>query len=160
MADPVARILAQWRDERPELDPSPMGVFGRMSRLQRAHREASESRWSHLGINAAEFDVLATLRRAGRPYALTPSVLAQSTMVTTGGMTGRVSRLEQAGLVVREPDPRDGRSVRVRLTTDGLAVIDEALELHLAAGDELLAPLNGAERAKLDSLLAKLANEI
>lgn len=156
ITDGVDAILAQWRRERPELDVSPIGVFGRMARLSRAQIAASEARLARLGIQASEFDVLATLRRSGAPYALTPSQLAQAVMITSGGMTGRVDRLAAAGFVVREQDPRDRRSVRVRLTEDGLATVDEALVDHLAAEEELLTPLTPAERTRLAALLRKL----
>ena len=154
--DGVDAILDQWSRERPELDTSPMGVFGRMTRLARLQRAASEARLSRAGINSAEFDVLATLRRSGEPYALTPSQLADAVMVTSGGMTGRVDRLVRAGLVAREQDPRDRRSVRVRLTDEGRAVVDRAVVEHLAAEEDLLAPLSASERERLSALLRKL----
>jgi DNA-binding MarR family transcriptional regulator len=154
--DGVDAILDQWSRERPELDTSPMGVFGRMTRLARLQRTASEARLSGAGINSAEFDVLATLRRSGEPYALTPSQLADAVMVTSGGMTGRVDRLVRAGLVAREQDPRDRRSVRVRLTDEGRAVVDRAVVEHLAAEEDLLAPLSARERERLTALLRKL----
>lgn len=155
-ADGVDAILGQWHRERPELDVSPMGIFGRVTRLARLQRSASEARLAGSGLNAAEFDVLATLRRAGPPHALTPGALADAVMVTSGGMTGRVDRLVAAGHVVREPDPDDRRSVRVRLTASGLRTIDAAVVEHLAAEEDLLAPLSVAERRRLESLLRKL----
>jgi DNA-binding MarR family transcriptional regulator len=154
--DGVDAILEQWRRERPDLDPSPMGVFGRMARLSRAQRLASEARLARLGINATQFDVLATLRRAGAPYALTPGELADAVMVTSGGMTGQVDRLAAIGCVVREPDPADRRRVLVRLTDAGLATVDAAVVEHLAAEEDLLAPLTAAERRRLATLLRKL----
>ncbi len=154
--DGVDAILDQWRRERPDIDPSPMGIFGRMARLSRAQRFASESRLAPRGLTAQDFDVLATLRRSGEPFALTPGQLAEAVMVTTGGMTGRVDRLAAGGFVVREPDPDDRRSVRVRLTKKGLTTIDIAVVEHLAAEEELLAPLTPAERRRLAALLRKL----
>lgn len=156
VGDGVDAILDQWHRERPDLDVSPMGVFGRMTRLSRAQRSASEARLAGFGLNAAEFDVLATLRRSGRPYALTPGQLAEAVMVTSGGMTGRIDRLVAAGLVARENDPKDRRSLRVRLTPAGLRAIDSAVVEHLAAEAELLAPLSPAERRRLSALLRKL----
>lgn len=156
VSDGVDVILEQWRRERPDLETSPMGVFGRMTRLARAQRAASDARLAPSGINSVEFDVLATLRRSGKPFALTPGQLAEAVMVTSGGMTGRVDRIAEAGLVVREQDPDDRRCVRVRLTTKGLATIDSAVIDHLAAEEELLAPLTAAERRRLTALLRKL----
>lgn len=154
--DGVDAILDQWHRERPDIDPSPMGVFGRIARLSRVQRSASEARLAPLGLTAQDFDVLATLRRSGEPFALTPGQLAEAVMVTTGGMTGRIDRLAAAGFVVREPDPDDRRSILVRLTQGGLAAIDAAVVDHLAAEEQLLAPLTPAERKRLAALLRKL----
>ncbi len=157
--DGVDAILAQWERERPELDVSPMGIFGRMVRLARLQRASSEARMRDSGLNAAAFDVLATLRRSGEPYALTPSQLADAVMVTSGGMTGQVDRLTASGFVEREPDPDDRRSVRVRLTAAGRAAVDRAVVDHLAAEEDLLAPLTPVERRRLAALLRKLLAE-
>lgn len=154
--DGVDGILDQWHRERPDLDVSAIGVFGRMARLSRAQRLASEARLARLGINSVDFDVLATLRRSGAPYALNASQLAGAVMVTSGGMTGRIDRLVKAGHVVREQDPHDRRGVTVRLTDAGFATIEEAVILHLAAEEELLAPLTDTERRRLAALLRKL----
>ncbi len=156
VSDRVDGILEEWARERPDLDTSPMGVFGRVARLARAQRRASDERFAGFGIDSAGFDVLATLRRSGPPHALTPSHLSTAVMITSGGMTGLVDRLERAGLVLREQDPDDRRSVRVRLTRKGLSTVDRAVAAHLAAEQELLAPLNDAERARLAGLLRKL----
>lgn len=156
MSDAVDDILNQWNRERPDLDPSPMGVFGRIARLAVLQREASEERLARFGINAAEFDVLATLLRSGPPYSLTPGRLARSAMVTTGGMTGRINRLEAKGLVARDGNDADRRSIRVRLTEAGKQTTDAAVAAHLEAETRLLEPLSDAERARLAALLAKV----
>jgi DNA-binding MarR family transcriptional regulator len=156
MSDAVDDILSQWQRERPDLDPSPMGIFGRIARLAVLQREASEERLAEYGINAAEFDVLATLLRSGPPYSLTPGRLARSAMVTTGGMTGRINRLEAKGLVARDGNEADRRSIRVRLTEEGKRTTDAAVGAHLAAESSLLESLSDSERARLTALLAKL----
>lgn len=156
MSDAVDRILEQWARERPDLDAAPMGVFGRIARIALLQRDASETRLARFGINAAEFDVLATLRRSGEPFQLTPGQLARSAMITSGGMTGRLNRLESRGLLVRESNDTDRRSVRVRLTDAGRQLVDEAVAEHLAAEEALLAPLSAAERARLAALLSRL----
>ena len=156
MSDAVDDILSQWQRERPDLDPSPMGIFGRIARLAVLQREASEERLAAFGINAAEFDVLATLLRSGSPYSLTPGRLAKSAMVTTGGMTGRINRLEAKGLVERDGNEADRRSIRVRLTEEGKRTTDAAVAAHLGAESSLLEPLSEPERARLAALLAKL----
>src|SRR5690349_528586 len=117
--DGVDRILAQWATERPDLDTTAMGVFGRLQRIARIAGESQERAYAAYGIGRPEFDVLATLRRSGRPYQLSPGALAASMMLSTGGTTARLDRLEKAGLVARSPDPSDRRGILVRLTDKG-----------------------------------------
>ena len=133
--DHVDRILAQWRQERPDLDVGPMGLIGRAKRLTLCLTREMEKTWSRFCLNAASFDVLATLRRSGAPFRLSPSDLMASTMVTSGTMTNRIDQLEKAGLVERKQSPEDGRSFQVCLTDKGFAVIDEAVTAHVATQD-------------------------
>ncbi len=152
-ADRVSRIQAEWRRERPDLDVSPQGVFGRLTRLAAAIEVELERVFEQHGLTAGEFDVLAALRRAGDPYERTPSALADSTMITAGGLTKRVDRLEAAGLVTRRPSPDDGRVRVVALTDAGLTLVERALEAHLTNEHRLLAPLDATDRAALERLL-------
>lgn len=153
--DQVDRILDQWHRERPDLDVAPMGMFGRLKRLV-THLSAHLDRvFEAQGLNAASFDVLATLRRSGPPYALSPSVLIEWTMVTSGTMTNRIDRLERAGLVSRSPDPRDGRGSVVALTDEGFSLIDALIGEHVENQHRLIEGLDKAECAELDRLLAK-----
>jgi DNA-binding MarR family transcriptional regulator len=154
--DAVDRILGQWAEERPDLDASPMGVFGRLSRAERLLDRALVEVSSRFGINRGEFDVLATLRRAGEPYSLTPTELFRSMMLSSAAMTNRIDRLEERGLVRRSPDPDDRRGVRISLTEEGLALIEEAVGAHVGAEEELLRSLSGREREQLAGLLRKL----
>ncbi|MFJ2031027.1 MarR family winged helix-turn-helix transcriptional regulator [Streptosporangium sp. NPDC087985] len=154
--DPVDRIVAQWRRERPELEPSPMAVFGRIYRIARLMGDRVEAVYGAYGIGRGEFDVLATLRRAGEPYALSPKAMTATLMLTSGGMTGRLDRLERAGLVVRAPDPDDRRALRVSLTARGLALIDEAVAAGLEPQHEALAVLSREDRERLGDLLKTL----
>ena len=149
--DHVDRILAQWRQERPDLDTGPMGIFGRLKRLQQALAEGMALEFEGYGLNAASFDVLATLRRAGPPYALSPSALMEWTMVTSGTMTNRLDRLETAGLIVRRRNPEDGRGQVVALTDRGLALIDHAVASHVANQHRLIAGLSPETRNQLDA---------
>ena len=153
MADGVDRIIEQWGRERPDLDTAAMAVFGRIFRLSRLAGDRMEQAYAPFGIGRPEFDVLATLRRAGPPYRLSPGELAGSMMLSTGGTTARLDRLEKAGLVERSPSPSDRRSVLVSLTGQGLAVIDEAVAAGLAEQQRLLARLPEAKRRQLDDLL-------
>ena len=114
--DGVDVILEQWRRERPELDPSPIGVIGRISRLARELEQRLEAVYRAHGLEPGWHDVLATLRRTGPPYQLRPTDFAGTLMLTSSGTTKRLDRLEQAGLITRAPDPDDRRGTLITLT--------------------------------------------
>jgi DNA-binding MarR family transcriptional regulator len=154
--DAVDRILEQWRIERPDLDPRPMGVVGRLSRVTRALERRLEPVFTAHGLDGGRFDVLATLRRAGPPYRLRPTDLFSSVMLTSSGMTKRLDRLEQEKLIRRLPDPGDRRGVLVELTREGLERIDSAIVDHVANEEELLGALTPAEQDRLARLLRSL----
>lgn len=151
--DPIDGILEQWRQERPDLQVAPMGTVGRINRLNQHLARGMEKTWSAHGLNGASFDVLATLRRAGAPYALSPGDLLASTMVTSGTMTHRIDQLEKAGLVARVRNPDDGRGFLVTLSSRGLEVIDDAVTTHLETQATLVEGLTDEQRAQLDDLL-------
>jgi DNA-binding MarR family transcriptional regulator len=154
--DPVDQILAQWQRERPELDASPMAVMGRMARLAKHLDRSIQATVSEFELNPGEFDVLATLRRSGYPYQLSPTDLFNALMVSSGTMTHRLDCLEQADLVKRIPDPSDRRGMLIQLTKKGFKVIEKAVEAHVANGHRLLNGLKEAERKALAQLLRKL----
>ncbi|SMC14588.1 HTH-type transcriptional regulator MhqR [Roseovarius aestuarii] len=130
-----------------------MGLIGRFKRVMaQLSREMAET-WAEHGLNAASFDVLATLRRSGPPYALSPSDLIASTMVTSGTMTNRIDQLEKAGLVVRKQSDEDRRSFLISLTDEGFRVIDEAVTAHVETQARLVSGLSEEDREKLDALL-------
>ena len=156
--DAVDRITAQWRRERPDLDSTPMEVIGRITRASALIQRELERIFAQHGLAGADFDVLATLRRSGAP--LTPGELSRSTMVTTGGMTKRLDRLESLGLIRREPDPRDRRGRLIAVTEDGRAIIDRAVEAHLENEERLLADLSAARREQLAALLRELLSAL
>jgi DNA-binding MarR family transcriptional regulator len=151
--DDVDRIIGQWATERPDLDTTAMAVFGRVYRLARLAGDEAERAYAAYGIGRAEFDVLATLRRAGQPYQLSPGALAASMMLSSGGTTARLDRLEKAGLVERSPDPDDRRGVLVRLTGHGREIIDQAVGAGLAEQHRLLRHLSPAKQQQLNALL-------
>lgn len=153
LPDAVDAILAQWGRERPDLDVTPMGVLGRLKRISLRLAEEMEKTWQAHGLTRAGFDVLATLRRSGSPYSLSPGVLLESMMITSGTMTHRIDQLVKAGLVTRTPNPEDRRSMQVSLTAEGLAVIDAAVVDHVATQRRLLAALPDNEVAALDRVL-------
>ncbi|WP_344828829.1 MarR family transcriptional regulator [Actinocorallia longicatena] len=141
MDDAVDRMMEQWRTVRPELDPSPMGVFGRISRLNRLLEKHINSYFGLFGLEFWEFDMLATLRRAGDDGELTAGALLKASMVTSGAITNRIDRLERKGLVERRQDPADRRSVRVSLTAEGGRLIDEMMAGHFANENRVLEAL-------------------
>lgn len=155
--DHVQHVLEQWRREAPELDRSPMGVVGRISRMAQLLQAELEPIFAAHGVNGGEFDVLASLRRAGRPYRLTPTELSKALMVTSGGMTKRLTALEGRGLIRREPDPNDGRSTAVSLTGEGKRLVEATLPEHVANERRLLSGMSNKERAELAGLLETLA---
>ncbi|MFG3494159.1 MarR family winged helix-turn-helix transcriptional regulator [Streptomyces sp. NPDC047928] len=155
--DAVDAITAQWAVVRPDLDTVPMAVFGRVYRLTQTMGERMDKAYAAFGISRGEFDVLATLRRSGEPYTLSPRQLSATLMLTTGGMTGRLDKLERAGLLARSPDPHDRRGLRVTLSERGLALVDEAVTAGLAVQREALeAALDEEEARHLSGLLRKL----
>lgn len=157
--DHVDRILQQWNRERPDLDVGPMGLLGRVARL-RTHlaREIERTLAAH-GLNSASFDVLATLRRSGPPYRLSPGDLIATTMVSSGTMTNRLDQLEKAGLVERCDNPEDRRGVIIALTQKGFQLVDETVTAHVENQHRLLGGLDTQERAALDGLLRKFLAE-
>ncbi|WP_330177448.1 MarR family transcriptional regulator [Streptomyces sp. NBC_01498] len=153
--DRVARIQREWARERPDVDVRPQGVIGRLHRLGACLAEELCVVYRRYGLGEGDFDVLATLRRAGAPFERAPGELAEHTMVTTGAMTKRVDRLERAGLVSRRASESDGRGRVVALTPEGRALIDRAFADHMANERRLLSALTEDEAAHLETLLTK-----
>ncbi|MBB4568067.1 MarR family winged helix-turn-helix transcriptional regulator [Rhizobium leucaenae] len=153
--DRIDKILAQWNRERPDLDTTPMGLIGRLGNVAHHLGREMDRTFAQFGLNRATFDVLATLRRSGAPYALSPSDLMAAMMVTSGTMTNRIDQLEKAGLVARGTNPEDGRSFLVSLTEKGFALIDSAVAAHVETQARLVASLSEEERAALNALLGK-----
>lgn len=159
MGDGVDRIIEQWAAERPDLGTEPMRVFGRIYRLARVSGDAVEKAYAAYGIGRAEFDVLATLRRSGEPFELSPGALAGSMMLSSGGTTARLDRLEKAGLVTRVPSPTDRRGVLVRLTGRGREIIDQAVAAGLAEQARLLSHMSPDRVRELATLLREALND-
>ncbi|MGZ8804881.1 MAG: MarR family winged helix-turn-helix transcriptional regulator [Microbacterium sp.] len=153
--DRVARIQAEWRRERPELDPSPQGVIGRLHRVAALLTEELIAVYGTFGLNEGDFDVLATLRRSGPPYARAAGDLADHTMVTTGGLTKRVDRLVAKGLVERRAGSADARLRIVALTPAGLELIDAAFTAHMQNEHRLIDELGRADAARLELTLER-----
>lgn len=153
--DHIDRILAQWHRERPDLDVEPMGLMGRVKRLS-VHllREVETVLLEH-GLSSSAFDVLATLRRSGAPYRLSPGELLTMTMVSSGTMTNRIDQLEKAGLVERLHNPEDRRSVLICLTPKGLGIVENAVTAHVENQHRLVSPLTEEEQKTLNALLKR-----
>jgi DNA-binding MarR family transcriptional regulator len=151
--DAVDRIVEQWTAARPDLDPSPIAVIGRVSRLSRLIDRRLAENFATFGLENWMYDVMATLRRGGAPYELTAGELVRRTMVTTGAITHRIDRLAERDLVERVGDPADRRRVVVRLTPAGRALVDDVTVAHLAAEHEILGGLSGRQRRQLADLL-------
>ncbi|MFD4355691.1 MarR family winged helix-turn-helix transcriptional regulator [Nocardia sp. NPDC058518] len=150
--DVVDAITAQWQRERPDLELEAMAVFGRLGRLMNIATARIESVFTTHGLQRGEFDVLAALRRSGTPFELNPSVLADTLMLSRAGMTGRIDRLEAAGLVRRIADREDRRAVRVALTEEGRALVDTVVVAHTENETAMLSVLEPADRAALDRI--------
>ena len=133
-----------------------MGLVGRIQRAAAALRPRLDETHDASGLHGESFDVLASLRRSGLPYQLSPTQLYREMMLTSGAMTNRIDRLEEAGLVARRPDPEDRRGTLVRLTAKGKALIDTATTKHVANEDRLLESLTAREQQQLSDLLRKL----
>lgn len=158
--DAVDLILSDWAASRPSLDVSALAVFGRLHRTFLKYQTAIVPTFEKHGINMSSFDVLAALRRHGPPYQMTAGELATSSLVTTGGVTLRVDRLEEQGLVARERDTDDRRVVYIRLTPKGQQVVDEVADDHFANELALLGTLGERDRASLARLLSRLEASI
>jgi len=153
--DRVDEIRVQWNRERPDLDVAPMELIGRFKRISQHLSQGMDKTFAAYGLNGASFDVLATLRRSGPPYRLSPGDLLATMMVTSGTMTNRIDQLEKAGLVKRIHNPKDGRSVIISLTDKGFAIIDAAVAEHVETQARLTSGLSVKERATLNGLLRK-----
>ncbi|HYM83228.1 MAG TPA: MarR family transcriptional regulator [Candidatus Dormibacteraeota bacterium] len=154
--DEIDRIVEQWNRERPDLDVSPTHTIQRITRLSLLHGVSAARVFAAYGISFGEYLVLAALRRAGPPYRMNPTRLFNSVILSSGAMTNRLDRLEEAGLVERQPDPDDRRGRLVALTDKGRELVDAAAVEHLANEQRLLSALDEAEREQLAGLLRKL----
>jgi DNA-binding MarR family transcriptional regulator len=154
--DALDEIVAEWRRERPDLNVDAKHMTGRIIRLASLFQHAYVDLFEPLGLNEGDYGVLVPLRRAGVPFTLSPTELAEHRMMTTGGMTKALDRLESKGLVERLPNPADRRGSLVRLTEAGRTVVDEAMNRHVVTERRLVSTLDEVEQAQLTILLRKL----
>ncbi|WP_425066246.1 MarR family winged helix-turn-helix transcriptional regulator [Reyranella sp.] len=125
--DQVDAIFSQWRTERPDIDTSPVQIYGLIARIQIQCTAFIEEALVPFGLTRGTFDVLTALRRSGTPYCLTPKQLVQSLLLSGAGLTSRLNKLESQNLIARLAEPSDRRTLRVQLTASGEAVINEAI---------------------------------
>ena len=157
LPDHVGRVHAQWRRELPDIDLAGSRILARARRITLMSRARIEAVFAGHGLDTGEFDVLASLRRAGAPFAMRPTELFRTLMVSSGGLTDRLRRLETRGFVRRRPSGNDRRSIMVELTTKGRSVIEAAFREDMEVENELVAKLSAPQREKLAHLLEKLA---
>jgi DNA-binding MarR family transcriptional regulator len=154
--DHVDRVRAQWARERPDLDTQPVAVIARLGRAARFVDQGLAEFFAEHDLSRADWDVLASLRRSGPPYSLSPTSLYRGLMRTSGAMSQRLESLERKGLIERALDPADRRGVVVKLTAKGRRLVDDVAAEHLANERRLLAPLSRTELNDLATLLKKL----
>lgn len=156
MDDFIDRIVQQWHRERPDLDLRPTEVVGRIERLGVYLRRGVDETLRDFDLHRGGFAVLAALRRSGSPYRLHPTELFTGLLSSSGAMTNRLDRLEDADLIRRVADPDDRRGILVELTSTGRTLADNAAEAHLTNERNLLAPLTEHEQEQLATLLRTL----
>ncbi len=156
--DLLDSLVSDWKKERPDLDASAMLIIGRILKLSKILEKSANAALSSNDIYYTDLDVLATLRRSGKPYELTPKQLMQSVLITSGAMTALLDRLLKLELIYRSPDPLDGRIKRAGLTKKGIKVIDKAIEVRFQEADNSVGMLNEKERYLLSELLKKMTS--
>jgi DNA-binding MarR family transcriptional regulator len=153
--DRLDEMLDEWRRERPEIEVSGMALVPRVMRLAYFYDRAMQTVSRQFGLKPGWLDVLSSLRRIGAPHHMPATELARSVLLSSGGMTSRIDRMEEAGLVRRQPDPNDRRGVLVALTEHGREVIDRAIDTHLELYAQLTAALTSSERRTFIDLMRK-----
>ena len=153
--DRIHRLLEQWKHERPDLDASPMGILGRLMILSRLLDRGVEQILQPYDLSIPEFDMLAVLRRCGPPFRQSVGELRAHSLLSSGAITNRVDRLEQKGLVQREPNPEDRRGVLVVLTKKGRVLIDQVVPERLKEGHGRVSVLSKKDRQQLEALLTR-----
>lgn len=159
-ADRIDRLLADWQAERPELDTAAMAIVGRLLSLGRQLEARANAALKPLGLHYTDLDVMATLRRSGKPYRLTPTQLRDAVLITSGAMTACLDRLEGNGLIARIASPSDRRSSAAELTAAGRKLIDKAIVVRFDEAAQAVAGLSENERSRLAHLLKKLVRHL
>ena len=153
--DIIDSLISDWEKERPDLNVSGMGIVGRVLKLGKIFEKRAGQALKESNLYYTDFDVLATLRRSGSPYQLTPKELMKSVLITSGAMTSLLDRLTKLNLIYRETDEKDKRVKRAILTSKGIKVIDKAVEKRFKEADESISELTDSDKTVLTDLLRK-----
>lgn len=156
VGDHVDRALTQWSLEMPDIETNGADVLSRAQRLVLESRERIDANLAHHGLDAGEFDVLSVLRRSGSPFAMRPTEIYTALLISSGGLTARLDKLEEAGLIRRKPSEKDGRSIIVELTPAGRKKIETAFRDEMDIENKMVESLSDSERNELVRLLRKL----
>jgi len=155
--DLIDELIYDWKNERPELDSSAMEIVGRILQLGKILEKRASDALLSTKIYYTDLDVLATLRRSGKPYQLTPTQLGKTVLITSGAMTALLNRLEKLDLLTRIPDPKDARVKSAALTKKGIKIIDKAIELRFDEAKSAIDFLTKTEKKQLSQLLKKMS---
>lgn len=154
--DLIDQLHEDWQAERPDLDSSALGIVGRIVLLGEHMKKNANDALLTYGIGYTDLDVLATLRRSGKPFRLRPADLLKAILIQSGSLTACLDRLERSGLIQRVPTPNDRRSRSVELTNKGKSLIEQAIETRFNEASEAVNCLTKKERSTLVTLLRKL----
>ena len=154
--DTVDQLVTEWKQERPELDVDAMQVVGRIIKLGKVLEKRASSVLKESGIHYTDLDVLATIRRSGKPYQLAPKQIMDSVLLTSGAMTALLDRLTKLELIYRASDNKDARIKLAGLTPKGIIVIDKAIKIRFDEANLSVSIFNETESLALSELLRKL----
>ena len=158
--DFVDDLLDQWATERPGTEVSSLGVVVRIQALAKLLQQRTDRALKAHGLKHWEYDVLSVLRRQGAPFELPVTEIATAALLTSGAMTTRIDGLEKRGLVRRVQSKLDRRSMLVRLTKRGIALVDKAIDTRLSDSTDALAAMTTDDRRQLAAALRNLIIEI
>lgn len=158
--DAIDKVKAQLKKEMPDLDTTATGIFGRLIRISKHLETKIADHHKPYGLKPGEFDVLATLRRSGKPYQMTPSELLDSLLLTSGAMTNRLDKLASKGLITRTHSEEDRRSVTIALTPEGQKLAEEMLTSVHKMYNESLGFLTNKQTEQIDTLLKIMLEKV
>lgn len=157
MTRDVADIgIALWHRERPEIDCSGKAVTGRVLHLGEIFMDAMNVNMEQFGVRYSHYAIVGTLRSIGKPYRMSPTELQNTLMITSGGISNLLRKVELRGLIRRLSDPDDGRGVIVELTDEGFALSEETMRAQAELERKLVGALTAQEQETLSLLLKKL----